>query len=166
MEIQPTPVCSKCKANPVRGKGQRYCKACHLDWYHRKKRGETKELVPVVCDYCGATGIRNLCKFCFDSYTRDKYHRRYADTEANQDRRRKRSERSLAHYYDVVRNDSEAMQKRQARQKARDELRAGRIKRQPCSICGEPGQMHHPDYNQPTLVVWLCPVHHAKEHGK
>ena len=43
-------------------------------------------------------------------------------------------------------------------------LRCGRIVRQPCWVCGDKAQAHHPDYGRPLDVVWLCPPHHAEVH--
>jgi len=47
-------------------------------------------------------------------------------------------------------------------------LRRGKIQRKPCIHCGESkAEMHHPDYNKPLDIVWLCrPCHlalHAEE---
>jgi len=38
--------------------------------------------------------------------------------------------------------------------------------RQVCSVygCNRMGVRHHPDYNKPAEIVWLCPIHHYKEH--
>ena len=35
-----------------------------------------------------------------------------------------------------------------------------------CSHCGEPGKVegHHPDYDQPLAVVWLCKPCHTEVH--
>ena len=34
-----------------------------------------------------------------------------------------------------------------------------------CSICEKPNAVaHHPDYDLPLDVVWLCPSHHRQEH--
>lgn len=44
-------------------------------------------------------------------------------------------------------------------------IRDGRIKRQPCWVCGEKAQAHHPDYSQPLDVVWLCVMHHRQAHA-
>ena len=42
-------------------------------------------------------------------------------------------------------------------------LRNGKIIKKPCEICKEENsQGHHPDYNKPLEVVWLCPSHHKK----
>jgi len=40
--------------------------------------------------------------------------------------------------------------------------------RQVCSVegCDRLGERHHPDYEKPSEIVWLCPVHHYKEHHR
>src|SRR5262245_57418077 len=39
-------------------------------------------------------------------------------------------------------------------------LKRGKIKRQPCEVCGSTAQMHHDDYSRPLEVRWLCRPHH------
>ena len=42
--------------------------------------------------------------------------------------------------------------------------RRGKLKRQPCQ-CGETKtEMHHPDYEQPLLVLWMCRPCHIHVH--
>jgi len=38
--------------------------------------------------------------------------------------------------------------------------------RQVCMVgsCNELGVRHHPDYNKPREIVWLCPLHHKQWH--
>jgi len=44
-------------------------------------------------------------------------------------------------------------------------IRDGRIKREPCEVCGsEKAQAHHDDYSKPLDVRWLCTAHHAEWH--
>jgi hypothetical protein len=44
-------------------------------------------------------------------------------------------------------------------------LRKGVLKRKPCAVCGKlKVQAHHPDYDYPLRVVWLCRKHHSAEH--
>lgn len=44
-------------------------------------------------------------------------------------------------------------------------LRSGRLKKMPCWVCGEArSEAHHPDYEEPLDVVWLCRIHHSETH--
>lgn len=46
-------------------------------------------------------------------------------------------------------------------------LRTGKLKKLPCFICGDLHvEGHHPDYDAPLDVVWLCPAHHKEIHLK
>lgn len=48
----------------------------------------------------------------------------------------------------------------------KDALRAGRLVRSPCEVCGEPkAQAHHDDYTRPLDVRWLCKAHHDEWHA-
>lgn len=45
-------------------------------------------------------------------------------------------------------------------------VRRGRLRREPCVVCGCcEVEMHHHDYRQPLLVTWLCRAHHSAVHG-
>jgi len=53
-------------------------------------------------------------------------------------------------------------EKSSAHRKVYVELRAGRLQKQPCEVCGEKGvHAHHDDYSKPLKIRWLCPVHHG-----
>jgi hypothetical protein len=44
-------------------------------------------------------------------------------------------------------------------------IRRGVLVRQPCIWCKHtPGEAHHPDYDRPRLVVWMCRPHHLEFH--
>ena len=46
-------------------------------------------------------------------------------------------------------------------------IRNGSIVKQPCSECGDKVvDAHHPDYDKPLDIVWLCRKHHMEIHGK
>lgn len=46
-------------------------------------------------------------------------------------------------------------------------VRDGRLKKQPCEVCGvDKAQAHHDDYDKPLDVRWLCVPHHAEHHKK
>lgn len=45
-------------------------------------------------------------------------------------------------------------------------VKRGRIQKHPCFVCGsEPAQGHHPNYDAPLDVIWLCPKHHKQTHA-
>lgn len=43
-------------------------------------------------------------------------------------------------------------------------VRDGRVIPLPCFVCGEKAQAHHPNYDAPLDVVWLCKQHHKQAH--
>lgn len=56
---------------------------------------------------------------------------------------------------------------RRAHHAVEQEVRMGRMTRQPCEYCGSTEQVHahHDDYSKPLDVRWLCVSHHRKHHG-
>jgi len=49
----------------------------------------------------------------------------------------------------------------------RSAIRRGLVTPQPCEECGtERAEAHHPDYDRPMVVRWLCRRHHKAEHRK
>lgn len=51
-----------------------------------------------------------------------------------------------------------------ARSYAKVYLSRGLITRQGCAVCDGRAQMHHPDYDRPLDVIWLCEKHHRDVH--
>ena len=46
-------------------------------------------------------------------------------------------------------------------------LKSGKLKKEPCEVCGnEKVHAHHDDYFNPLIVKWLCPLHHKQLHIK
>jgi len=44
-------------------------------------------------------------------------------------------------------------------------IKAGKILKAPCVVCGDlKSEGHHEDYNKPLDVVWLCIRHHSDRH--
>lgn len=44
---------------------------------------------------------------------------------------------------------------------------SGKMKQMPCEVCGSKKSVaHHPDYDYPLTVVWLCQIHHKEAHAK
>ena len=54
----------------------------------------------------------------------------------------------------------------EAKNKVWSHILTGRIKKQPCEICGsEKADAHHDDYSKPMEIRWLCRKHHAEWHA-
>jgi hypothetical protein len=53
---------------------------------------------------------------------------------------------------------------RSAQTKVGNAIRDGRLQRWPCEICGAKAHAHHPHYDAPLVVTWLCPTHHKAAH--
>lgn len=65
------------------------------------------------------------------------------------------------------RNDPRLRMKHEARWQAGHAVTSGKIKKSPCSKCGNPkSEMHHPDYYKPLDVLWLCRACHIQEHRR
>jgi hypothetical protein len=65
------------------------------------------------------------------------------------------------------RHDPAERPKHEARWQVSRALAAGRLHRQPCTICGESkAEAHHDDYSRPLDVRWLCRTHHREHHAK
>lgn len=62
---------------------------------------------------------------------------------------------------------NEARQKASARSYLKEYVRRGHIKPEPCSSCGAMNsEAHHPDYDSPLCVHWLCRQCHLAEHKR
>lgn len=62
-------------------------------------------------------------------------------------------------------HQKESLTKPQARRMLKIAIATGKVKPQPCEICGHPKtQGHHTDYSKPLDVQWLCTKHHAAAH--
>ena len=71
------------------------------------------------------------------------------------------SARSVARY----RADPEYAKRVRARSRIKMRVKAGTLPRKPCERCGAPeAQTHHPDYDKPTEIRWLCVACHGAEH--
>ncbi len=58
----------------------------------------------------------------------------------------------------------EKRKKQSARAYAHSYLTRGLLKKKGCAVCDAPAQMHHPDYDKPLDVIWLCEKHHRDLH--
>lgn len=59
----------------------------------------------------------------------------------------------------------EARKRANARTRLKHYVKAGKVKKGPCEVCGstEKIEAHHEDYDKPLVVHWLCRKHHLKK---
>ena len=74
---------------------------------------------------------------------------------------------SAAEYNKKRLSTPEGQKKRKARNAVYSAVRAGKLKKEPCVVCGlEKSEGHHESYDKPLEVIWLCRTHHIEEHLK
>lgn len=57
-------------------------------------------------------------------------------------------------------------EKDRARSKVYLAVKAGKLVRRPCEVCGNPqSEAHHIDYANALQVQWLCRLHHRRLHA-
>ncbi len=69
------------------------------------------------------------------------------------------------HNEDVKRRYRQNPEKPKAQAALRKAVAKGKIKKQPCEVCGaKKTEAHHDDYSKPFDVRWLCRIHHEDIH--
>ena len=127
-----------------------------------------------------ADGLRSYCRPCLAQDARDRradpavkarirdYDRRRNATEAVKEAARARLK--TAEGRAVARRAQRAHaarnpQQRQAHNALNGAIRSGKVTPWPCEVCGAKAHAHHPHYDAPLLVTWLCPAHHKQAHA-
>lgn len=123
-----------------------------------------------------ADGHFNKCKSCskadakknradnIDQYRQYERDRR-AEKKQVEARYRKTPAGKAAHDRATARYSFNHKKQRVAHNAVSNALRDGRLTRMPCGVCGsELTEAHHPDYDKPLEVIWLCREHHMQIH--
>lgn len=144
------------------------------------KCGETKELTDFYENKRSRDGKRPSCKICHkkcvagwqkrnpdkaakSSRSWQKRNRDKANAISKEYRRRNREELARK----TRQREAEDPRKPRARAAVAKAVKNGDLIRKPCHNCDNPkSEAHHPDYNDPLRVVWLCHPCHMKEHRK
>lgn len=103
-----------------------------------------------ICSHCGAAHrrLRSKKSGVFSSYCRE-CHAAYMRV-------------TRKHYWELSEYDKKCSR---CRSYSRMLVSRGKIRRQNCQECGsEKSERHHPDYDNPRRVVWLCRDCHVKHH--
>lgn len=114
---------------------------------------------------CQPDGLAGNCKPCCAEWKRA-YRARNAEVLREYDRERAKSpEREQQLLVNRKRYRQRHAEKSKVHGIFSYAVRLGIVKPQPCLVCGEKAHGHHPDYDRPLDVVWLCPQHHKDAHA-
>ncbi|MGB2063533.1 MAG: hypothetical protein ACPHUL_00160 [Marinomonas gallaica] len=127
------------------------------------KCGEVKHLTSFYKHPQMADGRVNKCKDCNKLDVREN---RKAKVEYYREYDIKRGNRQGYEYTKEFRE--KYPNKYRAHTAVNNAIRAKKLFRMPCEVCGSDGltHAHHDDYAKPLNVRWLCPAHHKQWHDE
>lgn len=114
---------------------------------------ETKSIDSFSREFSGKYGLRSWCKDCDSEYSKRRNHYKTHKAEY------------LRLYAQQYQNDPRNRIKIKARLLTKQAIKQGLIKPKDfCEECGsnENIEIHHPNYNEPLKIQWLCKRHHWK----
>jgi hypothetical protein len=113
-----------------------------------------------------ADGHVNKCKECNKRDVREnrlaklEYYREYDNMRWQNDQSRRQVQYERTRQWNEKHPD-----KYRAHNAVTNAVRDGRLKKEPCEVCGAAYvHGHHDDYSKPLEVRWLCPSHHRQLH--
>lgn len=110
---------------------------------------------------CRKDGLGWQCKQCTRAENRrlSKYHTDYIRTRLQDEKFKAEHLRMVLEYQ---KNNKEKIHAHSAVSRA---IVVGKLKKQPCKVCGATRAVaHHEDYSRPLDVVWMCQTHHIRHH--
>jgi hypothetical protein len=108
-------------------------------------------------------GYLGKCKSCTRVDVRANREKR-RDYYMEYDRERSKTPERLA---GILASQERHPVRLKARRLVHSAIAGGRLVRLPCEVCGNPkSEGHHPDYDKPLEVMWLCRRHHSLQHRK
>jgi hypothetical protein len=143
------------------------------------KCGEEKSLSEFYKHKEMADGYLNKCKECNKKDVQKNYRENIDHYKAYEQNRAMLPHRVKAREkYRKTKEGKDAIQRARKKYKNNNQIkyhatcilnnavRDGKIKKQPCEICGSTYRIHghHDDYYKPLEVKWLCSKHHRKIH--
>ena len=112
-------------------------------------------------------GYLNKCKDCTKKDVHENYYKNREYYSIYEEKRWKKEERKKDAIFYQQNRRKKNPQKNIAYLAVSRTLKAGKIKREPCALCGaKETQAHHEDYSKPLEVIWLCRKCHLLMHGK
>jgi len=144
------------------------CKQCNqkclLSEYYAQKNGKLFG----KCKICVKQNVAANKEVKKDYYTAYDRNRPNKHARNKQNIERQKSGKGREAHLDSSRSWSARNKKQKAANSAvSNAVRAGTLKKLPCLVCGElEVEGHHPDYDSPLSVIWLCIKHHKEIHRK
>lgn len=111
-------------------------------------------------------GHLNKCKECNKKDTNNRYYKDFDKIQKYEKEREQTDHRKQKKLEYQRKRRALNPEKNKARQIVSNAIRYGKLKKQPCEICGEKAQAHHEDYSKPLEIKWLCFKHHRESHGQ
>jgi len=134
-----------------------------------RKCGETKQLFDFPPHKQMADGHLNTCRKCWREYANS--HRKTPSGIAMRQREKQYPEAKKRYKQSEKGKLANKKYKRNpARESAKNAvayaIRMGRLKKEPCFVCGEKALAHHSSYapDMKLSVTWLCIHHHNQLH--
>jgi len=127
-------------------------------YFYEPKKANGDLAVKCVCDYCqrifwetSSKWKQNKRHYCsWDCY--NKFRAEFMPLE----------EQNAYNHGNTL---DERRKRTNLRKKTAHAIITGKLKRQPCSICGEiEVEAHHENYENAFNVIWLCKKHHRELH--
>lgn len=130
------------------------------------KCGVTKQLSDFYAHKAMADGHLNKCKCCAKQDAHQHRHGNGRERVLASDRKRSQQpNRKELRKVIFERWKDQHPNRRRANVVLGNAIRCGKVMPQPCWVCGQKAEGHHPDYDRPLDVVWLCRAHHMQTHA-
>ena len=129
--------------------------------YHCKTEKPAAAFYP---NRCRPDQLSTACKVCC-IVLRRKWSEENKDYANRRDRAYYRKHSSRIKASSLSRKRS-FPQRTAAQAAVRNAIRRGILTPEPCFICGRKAEAHHPSYDLPLDVTWLCIRHHRRLHAE
>ena len=138
--------------------------------------GKRKELSEFGINRATEDGLMNWCKPCTSAYQRARREKANAARPEGWKQKTKDKSAYMKAWSEANPGAMTAYKKAwyernkdrmRVKEKVKYAVRSGKLQKLPCGVCGEEKvEAHHPDYDKPLDVIWLCRKHHLEIHKK
>ena len=109
-------------------------------------------------------GLLGKCRDCTKADVKANYYAHREQYQRYERERQQRLERRKKKQAYCAKANRRYPEKAKARRAVSYAVRTGKLKRQPCGVCGERAEAHHENYSRPLEITWLCLKHHRDRH--